>query len=112
MSIASPREKRPKAMTDNDPELRRKKPKQAAAETEHTLVTSTNKGLTIDRYTIGSDTNTRLLQGIPELDNHEHHNDPPTPRAREENERMDEDTTIRFINTYENDDQGEVQVTH
>lgn len=112
ISIASPRDQRPKGVTERDPEVRRKMPKQVAAETEHTVVTSTNKGLTIDRYTIRGDTNTTLLQGIPKLDYHEHHNDPPTSKSMDENERMDDDTIFRRSNAFESDDQGEVQATH
>lgn len=112
LSIASPREKRPTTAMDSDPELRRKKPKQAAAESEHTVVTSTNRGHTIDRYTVRNDTNISLLQGIPDLEYYEHHNDPPEARTREESKRINEDTTIRSTSSSEIIDQGEVPVTH
>lgn len=89
MDVANPRERRVSLRMDVDKEKGRKKPKQAVAQEEHTVVSSMDRGETIAR-TIRNETDFPLLHGLREFSSEEHHNDPPDVYEECTQDQMDE----------------------
>lgn len=107
LDITSPRDKRPNIATGQALERGRKKPKQAATESKHIVVLSSNKGKTIEIVTIRNDPTTTVLHGIPELELYEHHNDPPTRAILGDNDKMEEDISAMHADDEEELNRGE-----